>query len=62
MNPADYEVHVEVSIRNYQAGGNLQLSETVNIPDCSFSDMAGILSGFHELALSLKAAKEKTGG
>ena len=60
MNPNDYEVRVNVSIRNYQGGGNLELSESVQIPDCTFDDMAGILHGFHELARSLKAAKERT--
>ena len=59
MMPSDYEVRVDVSIRNYKGGGNLQLSESVMIPDCTFDDMAGILHGFHELALSLKTAKDK---
>lgn len=58
----DYEVRVDVSIRNYQGGGNLQLSESVLIRDCTFEDMAGILRGFHELAESIQAAKAKAAG
>lgn len=54
----DFEVRVDVSIRNYQGPGSLQLSETVVIPDCSFSDMAGILGSFHDLAAAIKTAKE----
>lgn len=57
-SPNDYEVAVDISIRNYQGGGNLQLRETVNIPDCTFIDMAGILEGFHALAQSIKQAKK----
>ena len=55
----DYEVSVDVSIRNYQGGGNLTLRESVQIPDCTFEDMAGILHGFHELASSIKMVKNK---
>lgn len=55
----DYEIQVNVSINNYQGGGNLQLSERITIKDCTFDDMATILKGFHELGKSLKEAKEK---
>ena len=57
--PNDYEIRVDVSIQNYQGGGNLRLSEQVVIPDCTFNDMAEILGSFHGLAKSIKAAKEK---
>ena len=61
--PNDYEVQVEVSIRNYhQGGGDLRLSERITIAECTFEDMAGILRGFHELAEALKAAKAKGAG
>jgi hypothetical protein len=60
--PNDYDVCVEVSIRNYQGNGNLQLRETVTIPDCTFADMADILHGFHEMAEAVKAAKAKAAG
>ena len=56
----DYEIEVNVSIRNYGGGGNLQLSERIQIKDCTFEDMATILKGFHELGSSLKEAKEKS--
>lgn len=59
MNPNDYEIRVDVSIRNYQGGGDLRLSEAVTIPDCTFADMAEILEGFHKLAESIKKAKER---
>lgn len=60
--PNDYQVNVEVSIRNYhQGGGDLRLSENITIPECTFDDMAGILKGFHELAEALKAAKARAG-
>jgi len=59
MGPNDFEVDLNVSIRNYQGGGNLQLSERVTIPDCTFSDMADILRGFHQLATSMAEAKRK---
>jgi hypothetical protein len=60
--PNDFEVSLDVSIRNYQGGGNLQLRENVTIPDCTFSDMADILRGFHELSTSMAAAKKKAAG
>lgn len=59
MGPDDFEVNLEVSIRNYQGGGNLHLRESVVIPDCTFSDMADILRGFHEVATAMAAAKRK---
>lgn len=58
----DYEVRVDVSIRNYQGGGGLNLSEQVTIPDCTFTDMAEILASFHSLATSIKNAKAKEAG
>ena len=61
MGPNDYEVRVEVSISNYQGQGSLRLADTVNIPDCTFEDMATILRGFHELARSLKEVKTAEG-
>jgi hypothetical protein len=60
MGPNDFEVDINVSIRNYQGGGSLQLSERVTIPDCTFSDMADILRGFHQLAMA--EAKRKAAG
>jgi len=58
MAPFDYEVRVDISIRNYQGGGgDLRLSEAVTIPHCTFKDMARILEGFHELAQAVQAAK-----
>jgi len=59
VNPNDYEVRVDVSIQNFQGQGNLRLSESVMIPDCTFEDMANILQGFHHLAQSVRLAKEK---
>jgi hypothetical protein len=60
MNNTDFEVDVRVSIRNYQGGGNLEISEQVTIPGCTFGDMAGILEGFHNLATSIGDAKRKS--
>jgi hypothetical protein len=54
----DYEVTLDVSIQNYQGGGNLRLSERVTILNCTFQDMADILHGFHEMATAIKKAKE----
>jgi hypothetical protein len=62
MSPNDFEVEVNVSIQNYAGGGNLRLSERVTIPDCTFSDMAQILEGFHKLAISMAEAKRKAAG
>jgi hypothetical protein len=59
MTADDFEVDLNVSIRSFQGGGNLQLSERVIIPDCTFSDMAEILRGFHQLATSMAEAKRK---
>lgn len=58
MAPNDFEVDLNVSIRNYAGGGNLTLTERVTIPDCTFSDMAEILQGFHQLATAMAAAKK----
>lgn len=55
----DYEVNVDVSINSYGGpGGSLRISERVMIPECTFSDMAAILEGFHKLAQAIKAQKE----
>jgi len=59
MGPDDFEVQVDVSIRNYQGRGDLRLSERVSIPDCTFADMAEILSSFHGLAAALAEAKQR---
>lgn len=61
MSPTDYVIDVNVSIRNYAGGGDLRLSEQVTIPDCTFADMAEILSGFHGLATAIADAKKKAG-
>jgi hypothetical protein len=54
----DYEISLDVSIRNYQGGGNIQLRESVTIKDCTFADMADILHGFHEMAEVIKKARK----
>jgi hypothetical protein len=59
MTADDFEVDLNVSIGSFQGGGNLQLSERVIIPDCTFSDMAEILRGFHQLATSMAEARRK---
>ena len=59
MSPDDFEVNLDISIANYQGGGNLHLNERVTIPDCTFADMAEILKGFHELATAMAEAKRK---
>jgi len=59
MGPNDYEISIDVSIRNYQGGGNITLRDTLLIPECTFEDMAEILRGFHQLATSIKAARER---
>jgi hypothetical protein len=62
MGPDDFEVQVDVSIRNYQGRGDLRLSERVTIPDCTFADMAEILAGFHGMAQAMADAKAKEAG
>ena len=56
----DFEITMDMSIR--QGSGNLNLRETVTIPDCTFSDMTEILQGFYQLASSIAAAKKKAAG
>jgi hypothetical protein len=58
----DYQIRVEVSVYGPPGQGNLRLSEDVTTPNCTFEDMANILHGFHELAISIKQAREKTNG
>jgi hypothetical protein len=59
MSADDFEVNLNVSIRSYQGGGTVHLSERVTIPDCTFSNMAEIMRGFHQLATSMAEAKRK---
>lgn len=59
MSGSEYEVSVDVSIRSPYGGGNIQLRETFSLGNCDFEDMANILHGFHELAISLRQARDK---
>jgi hypothetical protein len=52
------ELQIEVSISNYQAGGNLRLSERVTVPAADFGAMAAILAKFHEALTAVKEARE----
>jgi hypothetical protein len=61
MNNTDYEINVDVTIRNYQ-GNHLGLRETATIPNCTFEDMAKILHGFHEITTAVREANQDCQG
>jgi hypothetical protein len=55
------QLQIEIRISDYQRGnGNLQLSESVMIPDGDFGTLSAILGKFHELLAEIKAAREGT--
>lgn len=55
----NFELSVDVSIRNYNGpGGNLQLHENMVVGEVNFSEMAGLLEGFHQLIQSIKRIRD----
>lgn len=55
----EYELSIDVSIRNYRGGGGaLQLRETTQIMELNFHEMAEILNSFHEITQAIKRTKE----
>jgi hypothetical protein len=53
------ELQIDISIANYQAGGNLRLSEHVSIKGGDFGTLAAILGRFHELLAAVKEAQDR---
>lgn len=51
-----YELDINVSIRTVEGyGGNLNISERVQVPATGFLELCQVLGKFHELAEALKA-------
>jgi hypothetical protein len=48
------EIQVDVSISDYQSGGNLRLSDRVTIDNGDFDTMSRILKGFDTVLKALK--------
>jgi len=53
------QLQIDITISDYQRGGNFRLNDSVSIPDCDFMTMSGILAKFHDLLAEIKAAKEQ---
>jgi hypothetical protein len=54
-----YTLDIRVSMRQSPGyGGQLDISESIEVPATGFLEICTILGRFHELAESLKAARE----
>jgi hypothetical protein len=60
MSPDGMQLQIDIRISNYQAGGNIALSESVMIPNSDFGTLAEIMGKFHELLTAIKTAKDAT--
>ena len=59
MNP-EFELQFQIYLRQTGYGsGQIQLSETVTIGAMSFLELAKVLGQFHDLAESIKAARQQ---
>lgn len=54
MDSETLEVSINIDLRNYIGGNNLQLRESVSITKCDFMQMAKILGAFHIVLETLK--------
>jgi predicted HTH domain antitoxin len=55
----DFRLSCDIRLYSHSGGGNLAISETVEIPGMSFDEMGDLLKGFHELTQAIKKAKGK---
>lgn len=56
QNQIQIEINVRISQPNYY-GGQIHLSETLQVPDTDFLGLAAIMKRFHDLAEELSKAK-----
>jgi len=60
MSPVEkYRVSIDVSIWDQNGGGQLRISEQVNIQAADFLGLAAILGEFHKVAEKIKEAHEQ---
>ena len=58
MADQQFELNIDISIRDYHGSGNLTIRESVMIPAADFAEMAAILGEFHKVAKKIKEARD----
>ncbi len=57
LSENDLDFRISIDICNSRGGNNIQLTENFRLRECSFEDLAAVMSRFHDLFQTIKREK-----
>jgi hypothetical protein len=57
LSENDVDFRISVEINNSRGGNRIELAEIFVLRECSFTDLAAVMSRFHDLFQSIKREK-----